>query len=380
MKHYSSGGSICKRSDGRWEARYMDLDGSRHSMYGRTKSEVQKRLISTLNSVQEGALTFSPITSVEDLCDRWLEYVACTVRTRTFVTYSYIVKIHIKPHIGNVPVRQLTVLHVQNLLNDLRSGGLSPRSVVHVRAVLRTALNQAIRLDLVSRNVAQLASPPRLDENHSLPLTVAESRAVLSCVRDTDLECIITLAISLGLRQGEILGLRWTDVDFDKGHLHVRNALCRTAGSYVLAQTKTAKSQRMLALPAGAVASLQRHKVRQRKYRTIAQNEWQEEIPDLVFTTFTGRPLHSSTIHHQFNKVLDLCNLPRRPFHALRHTAATLALGQGVDLKTVSTMLGHSQISLTANTYATTLPSLLVEAAIKINDLLRDDGDVVGDK
>lgn len=373
MKHYSSSGSIRKRTDGRWEGRYIDLDGSRHSVYGRTKSEVQRQIINILHGVQKGNLGFAPIISTADFSDQWLKHVATTIRPKTLMTYTYIVNVHIKPFLGDIPLHNLTVVRVQELLNNVRADGLSPRSVAHIRAVLRTALNQAMRWDLVPRNVASLTTPPKLDQSQINPLDVVESRIVLAGVNNTHLEPIITIAMVLGLRQGEILGLRWSDIDFETRYLHVRNTLQRIDGKYLLAETKTVKSQRMLALPNMVVQSLKIQKQRQEEYRLIARNEWYEEIPNLVFTSCTGSPLHGSTVNHQFHKLLDRCNLPRRSFHSLRHTAATLALGQGVDLKTVSTMLGHSQISLTANTYATTLPSLLVEAANKLDQLLGEE-------
>lgn len=373
MNHYISSGSIRKRRDGRWEGRYIDADGHRHSLYGRKKSEVQGQLISSLSTVQEGTIAFMPVTSMGDLCERWLENAALTVRPKTLLTYRYLINLHIKPALGSIPVAKLTVLQVQGLLSKKHANGLSPRSVAHVRAVLRTVLNQAVRWDLVSRNVAALAFPPKLVRKQIPYLTADEARMVLRAARETDLEAIIRLALSLGLRQGEILGLRWSDLDVEKRSLHVRNALHRVNGTYALAETKTQKSQRTLALPESILQSLEVWRKKQRENRSAARDLWAEEIPDLIFTTVMGRPLHGSTVHHQFTRLLDRCGLSHRSFHSLRHTAATLALGQGVDLKTVSTMLGHSQISLTADTYAATLPALVADAAARIDDLLRED-------
>jgi integrase len=363
-------GSIRRRPDGRWEARIRLPSGRRRSVYGETRAEVQAALTRVSQAVQSHGLVPDSQLRVEEFLQEWLVSCQASLRPKTHRRYSDIVRIHLVPLLGRTKLVELTPRQVQAALAEATLRGQSAQSVFHLRAVLRVALNQAMRWDLITRNSAALARPPRVPHRQVQPFTVADARRLLLAAVGTDLEGPIALGLGLGLRQGEMLGLRWSDVDFERGTLRVGMALQKIRGQAILDQPKTDRSRRVLPMPALVADALRRRKALQGQERLRAGGRWQETIPDLVFTTPLGRPRDGTAVTHRYKKLLAAEGLPPRTFHALRHSAATLALASGLDLKTVSTMLGHSQIALTANTYASVVPFLLQEAADRLNGLL----------
>ena len=220
------------------------------------------------------------------------------------------------------------------------------------------------------RNVASLASPPRLPDRLIEPFTPDECLRILQRVGKFGLEAIVALALGLGLRQGEVLGLRWRDVDLEGPTVRVQMALQLVHGGYALVEPKTSRSRRTLPTPDFVRDALARRRSEQEADRLRAGDLWQEPIEGLVFTTALGHPRNGPALTHTFHRLLEEAGVPQRTFHTLRHSAATLMLGAGIDLKTVSTMLGHSQIGLTADTYGSTMPGLKLEAARRIDGLL----------
>jgi integrase len=298
---------------------------------------------------------------------RWLQdSVKPTVRPKTYTSYSQLLRIHILPALGAVPLAKLDPPRVQRFLNDkLAEGRLSARTIQYLHAVLRAALGQAMKWRLVSVNVATLVDPPRAVRREVRALSPAEARAVLEATRGDWLEALYTLALAVGLRQGEALGLHWQDVDLDAGTLRVRVALQRLEGRGLqIVEPKTARSRRSIALPPQVVESLRAHKARQAN----AGCGWHDN--DFVFTTATGEPLEGSSVTHRFQKLLRRAGLPHLRFHDLRHACASLLLAQGVHPRVVMETLGHSQISLTMNTYSHVIPALQRDAAERMDMIL----------
>ena len=275
---------------------------------------------------------------------------------------------------------------MQTFLNDQHRGGrilksyqdqesprtLTPRTVQYIYAVLRRALNQAMRWGMVPRNVAALVTPPRVIRQEVQPFTPQQARNFLGMIATHRLRPLVAVALSCGLRQGEALGLRWVDgVDLDQGVLHVRHALQTVGGTRRLVELKTARSRRTLTLPAELVTLLRAHRTRQRERRLAAGPQWHET--GFVFTTRDGQPLDGGNVTRDFKKLLATAGLPPLRFHDLRHSCASFLLAQGVSPRVVMEILGHSQISLTMNTYAHVLPSLQTEAAHRMNALLWTD-------
>lgn len=286
----------------------------------------------------------------------------------TYASYACLIRIHLIPELGHVPLAKLSPQQVQALLNRKLASGLAPRRVAMIRGVLRTALNQALRWGLVARNVATLVTPPRAAHFEVRPLDPAQARAFLDAVRGDRLEALYTVALALGLRQGEALGLRWDDVDVEAGVLHVRHALQRIDSKLQLVEPKSARSRRTIVLPDIVRDALRAHRVRQAEQRLGVGAEWEET--GFVFTTALGRPLNDSNVTHMFQRHLARAGLPHQRFHDLRHACASLLLAQGVGPRVVMELLGHSQIALTLNTYSHVLPGLQKQAAVQMDALL----------
>lgn len=258
-------------------------------------------------------------------------------------------RLHLGPGLGHLRLAALQPQHVQAFLNAKLAGGLSPRTVRYLHAILRRALGQAEKWGLVVRNVARLVDPPKVRRPEVRPLTLEEARTFLTAVQGHRLEALFTVALALGRRQGEVLGLRWEDVDLERGTLSVRYQLQRVAGGLVVVAPKSERSRRTIELPRPVVEALRRHRLRQLEERLRAGEAWRDS--GLVFTSTIGMPLEPRNLIREYHALLDRAGLPRRPFHHLRHTAALL-LAQGSDIRVVQQVLGHSQIALTADLYA----------------------------
>ena len=360
-------GSIIRRSDGRWCGALSLEGGRRKFLYGRTRHEVATRMAAALTDHEQGLLVTGKRQTLGQFLVRWLQdSVKPTVRPKTYTSYSQLLRIHILPALGAVPLAKLDPPHVQRFLNDkLAEGRLSARTIQYLHAVLRAALGQAMKWRLVSVNVATLVDPPRAVRREVRALSPAEARAVLEATRGDWLEALYTLALAVGLRQGEALGLHWKDVDLEAGILRVRVALQRVEGRGLqIVEPKTARSRRTIVLPPQVVESLRAHKSRQAK----AGFGWHDD--DLVFTTAIGTPLEGSSVTHRFQKLLRRADLPHLRFHDLRHACASLLLAQGVHPRVVMEILGHSQISLTMNTYSHVIPALQRDAAERMDAIL----------
>lgn len=239
-------------------------------------------------------------------------------------------------------------------------------------STLRNALHQAVRWEYVTRNVAAVVGGPRMERYEIQPFTREEAHQFLAAVKGNRLEALYTVALTIGLRQGEALGLRWRDVDLDMGSIRVNKQLQRIDRKYQLTELKTSRSRRTLVVPSAILGSLRQHKAGQDAERRAAGEAWRDT--DLVFTRRWGYPLSAGVVTHRFQELLERIGLPRRRFHDLRHNCATLLLAQGVSPRVVMEVLGHSQISLTMNTYTHVLPELRREAAERMSDLIRDEG------
>lgn len=320
-----------------------------------------------------------PLTSHQSLTvgaylEPWLaDVVARSVRPKTAHSYGQIVRLHLLPELGAIPLAELRPAHVQALLNTKAASGLAPRTVAYIRNVLRQALGHAERSELVGRNVARLAVPPRIPRREVHPLTPDEARRFLTAIDVERLRALYVVALALGLRQGEILGLRWRDVDLDARSLRVRAALQRVDGVLALVEPKSATSRRTLPIPALVADALVAHRA-QTESEGIAEIEALPGVTDLVFRTTLGTPLDAISVTRRFQRILRRAGLPHQRFHDLRHACASLLLAQGVPARVVMETLGHSQISLTLNTYSHVVPSLARVAAERMDEMLGGEG------
>lgn len=363
-------GSVYQRRDGKWCAAVTIESGRRRVYYGRTRQEAAEKLAEALLARKHGTLTTGSRLTVAAFLNQWLQdVVKPSVRPWTYRGYEVLVRCHLIPEMGRVRLDKLTPEQVQGLMNRKREAGLSAKTVQYMRGVLRTALNRALRWGLVPRNVADLVDGPKVERFEIQPFTRVEARSFLDAVRGNRLEALYSVALAMGLRQGEALGLRWQDVDLDTGTLHVRRQLQRVAGQLRQVPVKTARSRRTLAMPPSIVGSLREHRRRQAQDQLLAGSRWRET--GCVFTTSIGTPLEARNVVRSFKEILARAGLPDVRFHDLRHSCATLLLVQGVSPRVVMEILGHSQISLTMNTYSHVVPELQREAANRLDALLR---------
>lgn len=307
--------------------------------------------------------------TVRVFLERWLEVSARPrVRPSTYTSYEGHIRLHLVPALGRIKLSKLSPQDVQAFMNQKVKEGLAPRTVRSIRATLRVALGQAVKWGELPRNVAELADSPRIPHHEIRPFSPEEARQFLEAIKGRRLEALYSVALALGLRRGEALGLHWEDVDLEKGTLSVRFALQRVNGSLQRVEPKSARSRRTIAIPEFGVKALKDHRARQLEERLLAGAKWKET--GLVFTTTIGTPLDPDNINRDFKPLLEAAGLRSQRFHDLRHACASLLLVQGVSPRVVMETLGHSQISLTMNTYSHVIPSLQEEAAKSLNSLL----------
>lgn len=355
-------GNVRLRADGRHEARITLPDGTRRSVYGTSEKDVKGKMKKLMEKAGKGIDVRGERQTLATFLRSWLDDVAADkVRPSTLVSYRHYVERHIIPGLGDAAIGDLTVQDVQRFLNARHKAGLSPRTVQYIRAILRSALAEAVAWSLVERNVAAIAKPPRQQHKEVTALSSAEARQLMAFTREHRLGNLFAIALFTGMRQGELLGLRWPDLDLDAGSLTVRQAAQKIGGEWKMVEPKSATSRRTIKLPAGAVAALRDQKERVKAMRREAGELWVEW--GLVFPSQIGSPLDGPSVTHALQRQLEAAGLPKVRFHDLRHTCATMLLEQSVPARVVMDQLGHSQISLTLNTYSHVLPAMRDDAA-----------------
>lgn len=359
-------GGIYQEADGSWRAS-LNLGTSngkrqRRVFRGKSRNDVRQKLLAAQQIVAGGLPLPGARLTVGGFLDRWLEEVVKPKnRPLTYVAYKSKVDLHITPALGLRLLVKLTPDDVQSFLNAKSKTKLSPRMVRELRGVLRTALNRAMKWGLVLRNVAALTDAPRVEDGTVTVLAPDDARALLHAARGDRLEALYTVALAVGLRRGEALGLRWQDVDLDAGDLHVRKQLQRIDGRLELQEPKTRKARRSVALPGIAVTALREHRRRQAAERLATGPAWTDS--GLVFTSEIGTPMDPDNLKRSWYALRKRAGLDTMRFHDLRHACATLLLAQGVHPRVVMETLGHSQIAVTMNVYSHVLPVLQREAA-----------------
>src|SRR5262245_30342608 len=325
-------GTVYRRQDGRYEGalNVTTVSGRRKRLrvYGRSWDEAHEALTKVKRQEQQGVPFPDRTWTIGAYLNYWPSEVAAhRVRPSTLRTYSIYVNNHLIPLLGKRRLHRLSAQHVRTFLNERRESGLSPRAVHHLHALLRNALEHAVREDLLTRNVARQVrvSPGHHDEIE--PYSVDEARRFLTAIRGDRLYSLYAVALSLGLRRGEALGLQWSDVDLANGVVHVGRSLQRVDGRLVLVPTKTRRSRRTVPLGPVLTKTLREHRARQTAEPMAAGSRWQD--PDLVFTTLSGTPLEPNDISKRFPKLCAAAGLRRIRLHDLRHTCASLLLAQG---------------------------------------------------
>ena len=375
-------GSIRPQGKGSWEIRlYLGRNEAgrkrykSHTVKG-TKRDAQRELAKLLNSVHEGNYVSPARLTVAEFVERWLtDYAKQKVAAKTFERYAELLRLHLVPQLGKHALSKLEPLHIQHAYSKLLEngrrdgkGGLSAQTVVHCHRVLRKALQHAVKWQLVVRNPAAAADAPRVERREMSTLDETGVAALFQAVRGTRLELPVVLAITTGLRRGELLALRWRDVDLEKGVLAVRQSIEQTKGRLAFKEPKTKRGRRVVALPNVAIEALRRHRTTQAKRRLQLGSAYEDR--GLVLTRLDGRPMDPAETSKAFARVVAKANLPHLSLHGLRHTHATLLLRANVHPKVVSERLGHATIGITLDTYSHVLPDMQEAAAKKLDILL----------
>jgi len=346
-------------TDGRWQVRLRLPDGRMKAFYGRTLREAQKKRNDAKRLLEQGRPLPDDRLTVADYLHRWLrDVVKPGVRPSVYVRYEQNVRCHLIPTLGAIRLSRLTPQDVQAMVAAKQRTNLAPRTVHQMLAVLHNALQVAWEWGLVQRNVCDVVKGPKLERKEMPVLDPVQSLRLLELVRDTRLEGPVTIALTTGLRLGEVLGLRWEDVDLAGRTIRVAQQLRRVPGEgLVFSEPKSRTSRRMVALTEIGVVALERQRER------APQSE-------LVFPNSVGKPWEPRAVTTAFDRLIRDSGLPRITFHGLRHSAATLLLHLHVPPKIVQEILGHTSIAITSDLYQGRAEPLHREAMDALNGLL----------
>lgn len=366
-------GTITKRKDGRYQAAVYVLqpDGTRARKfaYGKTWAECDAKRRELLDKVDQGVPVPTKSAKLSEWLPYWLENIIKPRRKRTtFAKYEVHVRLYLVPVLGSKRLESLSVADVRRLLVQLEKK-TTAATAKEAHRVLRTALTAACREELVTRNVATLVEPPSVDTREMSPWSLDETLDFLGAARKDPLYAAFVLAIALGFRRGEIVGLRWENLDLDKREIRVRTQRQRVRGEAYEDDPKGRRRKQTLPLPAICVAPLRWQRMRQAAQRDRAGADWKET--GYVFTTRTGQPIEPRNLYRSFTRVADSAGLRVIRLHDARHGCATLLTAAGVAPRVVMEILGHSQIAVTMNVYAHVVQDTQREAVSHMDRLLK---------
>jgi integrase len=364
-------GSVYQRgSDGRYVAKYK-AEGTKSGYkeeYAHTEPEAYAKLEKAWLDHKQGLLATGPNQKLKDYLEQWFEEVQKpTIQLSSYIKYRSDLKNHIIPSLGHRTIRQVTPQHIQTFYTNLLKSGLSSSTVLSIHGLLHKAFNNAVTWNLVARNVFDMVSLPRLTTKELQLLSMEQAHMLLEAAKEHQLETLLIVVLATGMRHGELRGLRWQDINFEEKYLSVRRTVGLITGyGYIEREPKTAKGKRKIILPDFVIEQLKKHRRQQEEAKQKAANTWQER--GLVFCNRNGGFIHQENTMRMFRKLLEKAGLPLElRIHDLRHSAATIFLSMGVHPKIVQELLGHSQISMTLDTYSHVLPSMQQEAMDKWN-------------
>jgi len=347
-----------------------------------TKKEAEEALAKLIAESGNRGLPDADRMTVGDWLRKWLDMHCGGLSPSTAKGYRMIVELHLIPALGHLRMAKLKPFHIQDYYTKAQASGrkdsktsrgvgLSPRTVAQHHRVLHKALKQAMRLGLISHNPCDMVDPPRYDK--SVPATIGDKDVdkVLDSVRGTYLYIPVLIALATGARRGEVLGLRWSDVDLEGGTITIRRNLLRVSRQYIVKQPKTADSVRSIKLPGSIVKELRSHQVRQKEWKLAVGQAWKDS--DLVCMREDGSHINPDSLSAYFTDVMERAGFEGISFHGLRHSHATILLGLNVHPKKVSERLGHSSTKLTMDTYSHVTPTMQDEVASLLDEKLFSD-------
>lgn len=375
-------GHIRKRGKNSWAVVIFlgrDPDGKQHRKWHTvrgTRRDAQRELARLMNEINTGAYVEPARISLAEYLDRWLlDYAKPKVAGTTYDRYQEMIESHIKPALGTYALPKLAPLHIQGFYSRALAsgrkdgkGGLSPQTVLHFHRLLHKALAQAVKWQLLARNPVDAVEPPKPKPQEMQVLDEGETATLLRQLEGSRLYVPVLLAVTTGLRRGEILGLRWADVDLARKSITVAQSLERTVDGLKFKSPKTHRSRRAVSLPAMTVEALRAHRAKQGEERLMIGADYDDN--DLVCPGLGGSPWRPDVFSASFAKAIRRMAIRQVRFHDLRHSHATHLLRAGVHPKVVSERLGHSRVGITLDTYSHVLPGMQQDAANLIDAAL----------
>ena len=372
-------GTIRKRSDNRWEGRYFDpVLQKQKSVYGKTQKEVSSKIKDILRDIDEGAYIAKHILTMGQWLDFWFKTYNSNVKPLTYDAYSAIIKNHIKPQIGDIQLQEVQPHHIQGMYNyliDKENGkGLSVKTVQNVHCVTNKSLQQAVKLGYIKNNPASACVLPKHIKKKITPMDTEVIGNFLKEIKKDEFSDLYYVTLFTGMRQGEVLGLKWDCIDFKKGCIRIKQQIKKRKGKnqkYYLAPTKSSKER--IIYPAQFIMDvLQETKIRQNRWKQRAKTEWStDEMCDgLVFTTDRGEHLVPNTVYKHYKKIVSAIEQDDLRFHDLRHSFAVISLENGDNIKLVQEALGHFSAAFTLDTYGHITNKALVESANRMQSYI----------
>jgi integrase len=365
-------GSVYQRRDGRWVAQLQIGYGAngaprfRHR-YAATRREADDRLVEMKAARLNGVLGDDEGLTVAGLLERWLESKTRDLRPSTLLSYRSTARLYITPMIGRLRLERLRPLDLERMVAALLEAGHSPHIAAYSLRIIKSALKQAVRWQLVGRNAAEAIRPPRVPRNELTVWTGAEAKRFLEASAPHRLHALFVLALLTGMRRGELLGLGWDDLDLERARLTVRRNLVYTPGLLELSKPKTSGSHRTVPLSSGVIEVLREHRIRQTLERKALGTAYGN--CELVFASEVGTPTHPRNLERVFFNLLEASGVRRIRFHDLRHTAASLMILRNVLPKVVSRLLGHASVAFTLQVYVHVFEEQETGATLDLSDL-----------
>ncbi len=350
-------GTVFQRKDGRWVAKLTLHNGARKEFYYRTREGVVQKMEEAKSAIRSGRTLPSERVTVSGYAKIWLNLKRESTRHKTYSGWEGLIRLHVLPHIGHLPIARIRPVHLQELYADLGNKGLSSTSVNSVHRVLKNMLRTAERTDVVPRCVADLVQAPSMNRREMIVLSAEQARAFLRVSCGHRLESLFELALMSGARISELLAIRWQDVSFERKVLSIRQAMQVTANGIAPGNPKTKAGIRDIPLDDAMFESIKNHRVKMAEEALAMGAPWNNEL-DLVFVSNAGTPLSVSNIRRRdFKPLSKRANLPAKlRLHDLRHFFASYNLSRGVPVTVVSKVMGHSSPAVTHSIYAHCIP------------------------
>jgi integrase len=361
-------GSIYRRANGTWSVQ-ATLQGHRLSCTFKTQRECQEWLKKIHSQIDEGMTLASTKMGLDDFLSSWLTGTKTSKGRSTWRHYEQLTRTYIVPNLGKIKIRDLRPEHIQAFYNKLFDREVGIYTIRKIHLTLHSALQQAVRVGMIERNPASFVQPPKEPATEMAILNESQVSQLLVAAQGSRLETLIHLAVISGARQMELLGLKWSDLDWVKQTLKIERQLLKPDGEGVkYSSPKTRYGRRTISLGKKTIEILRKHYEDQQTDRYKAGEAWKEY--GLLFSTQNGTPIHPRNLLRDYKKLLQAAGLPPIRFHDLRHTAASLLLNQGVPVITVSRRLGHAKASITLDIYGHLIATMQTEMAEMIDDLV----------